>query len=170
MSRPPHVPYAANTYNLGEIRLTGYTEAEADVLGTGLAAIDPWLRMGYTARALAGYLRRPDPAAHRFAIRAGGALAGAIAVRNPWLRGPYLELLGVLSHAHRRGIGRTVMDWFEAEAPPSAGFLWVLCSDFNESALAFYRRCGFSEVTSLENLVADGFTEILLRKALPLRR
>lgn len=166
MITPASAPYGAESYDLDTIRLTPFTGEEADALGAGLAAIDPWRRMGYAAESLSGYLVRPDPAARRFAIRADGVLAGVISVRNPWLRGPYLELLGLLPHSHGRGIGQAAMDWFEAESPPSTGYLWVICSEFNTGALAFYKRCGFTEVTGLEDLVFEGFTEILLRKAL----
>lgn len=168
MSMPASEPYTADSYDLGKIQLAPITADEAAALGDGLAAIDPWRRMGYAGETLSGYLLRPDPAAHRFAIRADGALSGVISVRNPWLRGPYLELLGLLSHSQRRGIGQAAMQWFESEAPRDAGFLWLVCSEFNAGALAFYRRCGFSEVAGLRDLVFAGFTEILLRK--PLRR
>ena len=55
---------------------------------------------------------------------------------------------------------------FEAEAPAGATNLWVLCSDFNTGALAFYARHGFRQVTPLEGLVGEDLTEILLRKKL----
>lgn len=168
MTTPSNAPYEAESYDLGDVQLTAITKDDANALGAGLAAIDPWRRMGYAAEALSGYLVRPDPAAHRFAIWAEGALAGAISVREPWLRGPYLELLGLLSNSQRRGVGQAAMDWFESEAPRSAGNLWVICSEFNSGALAFYKRHGFVEATALEDLVFPDFTEILLRK--PLQR
>ena len=159
-------PYAAAGYKLGCATLRAITGADADVLGPALAAIDPWRKANYPATALTGYLTRLDPAASRFAIEADGALAGVVAVREPWLRGPYLELLGLLPHAQGRGIGAAVLDWFEAEAPAGASSLWVLCSDFNTGALAFYERHGFHKVTPLEGLVGADLTEILMRKRL----
>ena len=162
-------PYGAAAYDLGAVKLCAITAADAALLGPGLAAIDPWRRANFPHAALTGYLTRRDPAANRFAIHADGALAGVISVREPWLRGPYLELLGLLTPAQGRGIGAAVMRWFEAEAPAGASSLWVLCSDFNTGALAFYERHGFLRVTELEGLVGDGFTEILLRKKLDRR-
>lgn len=166
MAAAAHAAYAGESYELGTIRLASVTDEEAGNLGAGLASIDPWRRMGYAPETLTGYLRRPDPAAYRFAIRTAGQLAGVISVRNPWLRGPYLELLGILPNFHGRGLGRTAMEWFESEAPQGAGYLWVVCSEFNTGALDFYKRCGFTEVTGLKDLVFPGFTEILLQKSL----
>jgi diamine N-acetyltransferase len=159
-------PYGATAYDLGPATLRAITAEDAAVLGPGLAAIDPWRRANFSGTALTGYLTRHDPAANRFAIDAGGALAGAVAVREPWLRGPYLELLGLLPAAQGRGIGGAVMRWFEGCAPRSASSLWVLCSDFNAGALAFYARHGFREVAPLDGLLGEGLTEILLRKKL----
>jgi diamine N-acetyltransferase len=161
--------YGAAAYDLGPVTLRAVTAADAALLGPGLAAIDPWRRANYPHAALTGYLTRLDPAANRFAIDADGALAGVISVREPWLRGPYLELLGLLPPAQGRGIGAAVMGWFEEQAPGSASSLWVLCSDFNAGALAFYERHGFRRVTALEGLVGEGFTEILLRRKLDRR-
>lgn len=158
--------YAAEVYCLGPITLRVITAAEAAVLGPGLTAIDPWRRLTYSDAALTDYLIRPDPAANRFAIYAGSVLAGAVSVREPWLHGPYLELLGLLPSTQGRGIGHVVMRWFEEEAPPGWSNLWVLCSDFNTRALAFYERCGFRQVAPLDSLIGEGFTEILLRKQL----
>ena len=68
-------------------------------------------------------------------------LAGAIGVRRNWLRGPYLQFLGILPAFQRRGIGSVALDWFEGEARAAqAQNLWVAASDFNARALAFYER------------------------------
>ena len=158
--------YSAASYDLGPVTLRAITPADADLLGAGLAAIDPWRRANFTDAALTGYLARRDPGGNRFAIHAEGALAGAVAIREPWLRGPYLEFLGLLPQAQGRGIGAAVMRWFEAQAPASASSLWVLCSDFNTGALAFYERHGFGQVAALDGLIGEGFNEILLRKRL----
>lgn len=175
-------PYGAAAYDLEIAQLRPVTAGDAAVLGAALAAIDPWRRMDFPAKALSGYLTRDDPAVRRFAIWAGGtggtegkdtepALSGVVSVRGPWLRGPYLEVLGLLPHAQGRGIGAAVIGWFEDEARAgkralAATNLWVLCSDFNMGGRAFYKRHGFEEVTPLDGLGGPGFTEILLRKRL----
>lgn len=180
-------PFGAEAYDLGVARLRPVTEGDATVLGAALAAIDPWRRMGFPAKALSGYLTRDDPTVRRFAIWTGGAaggaaggadgsatapaLSGVVSVRDPWLRGPYLEVLGLLPHAQGQGVGAAVMGWFENEAQTgkramAATNLWVLCSDFNAGGLAFYKRHGFEEVAPLDGMAGPGFTEILLRKRL----
>ena len=102
---------------------------------------------------------------YRYLIEAGGEPAGAVSIRHPWLKGPYLELLALLPLFQNQGIGAEILGWFEGEGlRAEARNLWVCASGFNERALHFYQRHGFSQAAALPGLVADGYTEILLRK------
>jgi ribosomal protein S18 acetylase RimI-like enzyme len=143
------------------------TAKAAQKLGAALAEVDPWARYAYTPSALTSYLDTFEPDAPRFEIVVDRKLAGAIGVRRNWLRGPYLQFLGVLPAFQHRGIGSLALSWFENEAHAGrAQNLWVAASDFNTRALAFYERHGFSRVATLEDLIIEGGSEILLRKRL----
>lgn len=139
---------------------------EAAALAPALAEMDPWKRLGYGAAALERYLERNDPALTRRVIERGGAPAGLIALRSPWLRGPYVELFAVLPAFQGLGLGGTVMDWAARHAAEIAPNLWACVSDFNAPARAFYARHGFGEVGPLDGLIQPGSAEILLRKRL----
>ncbi len=154
----PRIELAGTTL----VAMDGTTAA---ALGPAVAAIDPWARMGYPADVLTRYLGTSDPAAHTFAILRAGALAGGVAVRHPWLKGPYLEFLAVLPEFQGKGVGSAVLGWIEREAIAARERnLWVVSSAFDEAALAFYRQHGYRPVGGLPDLVHDGFEEILLRK------
>lgn len=139
---------------------------EAAVLGAACAALDPYRTLGLSAAGLTGYLRRPDPAAHRFVIEANGALAGVVVLRWPWLRGPFVEMLAVLPDAQGRGLGAAAIDWAAGQAAAVSANLWATVSDFNTAARAFYARSDFVELAELPGLVDDRFAEILLRRRL----
>jgi ribosomal protein S18 acetylase RimI-like enzyme len=150
--------------NVAFERMTGRA---AQKLGAGLAEIDPWARYAYTPAALTSYLSTFEPDAPRFEIVIDNKLAGAIGVRRNWLRGSYLQFLGILPAFQRRGVGSLALAWFENEARRGrAQNIWVAASDFNARALSFYERHGFSRVAVLEDLVIEGGSEILLRKRL----
>jgi ribosomal protein S18 acetylase RimI-like enzyme len=101
----------------------------------------------------------------RYPIDIGGAEAGVISVRYPWLKGPYLELLAIFPEFQGRGLGTRVLAWMEQEAiRHEARNLWVCASSFNDSALRLYERNGFRQVARLRGLVEDSCDEILLRK------
>ena len=140
---------------------------EAAELGQVLSGIDPWGRLGFAPSVLTAYLDKQESALTVYAIEVAGVLAGAVALRQPWLRGPYLELMAIVPTHQKRGLGRMVLDWAMDTAKASgAGNFWACVSAFNDPARAFYRRLGFVEVTSLDDLVQDGEAEILLRKRL----
>ena len=95
-------------------------------------------------------------------------IAGVVAVRYPWLRGAYLELIGLFPDRQGQGLGTTILQWLEQETQPWATNCWVLVSSFNDLAKRFYLRQGFREVGSIEALVSLQSTELLLRKVLRL--
>jgi GNAT superfamily N-acetyltransferase len=142
------------------------SEVEADRLGGQLAAQDPWRTLGFTPAALAGYLLHDDPGLHRYAVHVEDALAGVVCIRYPWLRGPYVELLGLASGFQGQGLGRELLAWVESASRPVASNLWIAASSFNERALAVYRRAGFEPIGVIEGLVRAEQDEILLRKRL----
>jgi GNAT superfamily N-acetyltransferase len=131
-----------------------------------LVGLDPWRTLGYRADDLAGYLARDDPALHRYAITADTDGLGVVCVRHPWLRGPYIELIGLPPAAQGRGLGGATVAWIEAETRGVAANVWALVSSFNQPARRFYARRGFVEIAPVADLVAPGHTEILLRKVL----
>jgi ribosomal protein S18 acetylase RimI-like enzyme len=164
-------PFSSSRIDLDGATLAPVDEDAASFLAARCASIDPWARMAYPEESLGAYFRRADSAALRRCIRVGDEIAGAVVVRHPWLKGPYVEFLAVLPPHQGAGIGSAIIDWIEREAGAGERNLWVLASDFNEGALRFYRRHGFEPVTRLPDLAADGFTEIMLRKRLfPVRR
>lgn len=159
--------FAADRHALAGCALRPLDAADHAALARSLAVMEPWAGLGYGIDALERYLARPDPALTRFAISRGDdPLAGLLAVRHPWLRGPYIEMLAVLPAHQGHGLGRAVMDWCQGQAARIADNLWVCVSDFNAPARAFYASMGFDQAASLDGLVAPGSAELLLRKRL----
>lgn len=138
---------------------------EIDHLATQLGDMDPWARLGYGAPALANYLGREDLALKRMVLERDGRPAGVLALRSPWLRGPYIELLAVMPDHQGGGLGRAMVEWAAFQAAGGQN-LWACVSSFNASARLFYKRAGFDEVAPLPDLVAPGMDEILLRRRL----
>jgi GNAT superfamily N-acetyltransferase len=150
---------------LGRARLAALVPEVCERLAASIVAMPPWSVMNYPADAMARFLATPDHGASCYLVEVEGEQAGAVSVRSPWLKGPYLELLALLPKAQGQGIGASILAWFEQEAlKRGARNLWVCASSFNADALRFYGRHGFYPVATLPGLVADGYDEILLRK------
>jgi ribosomal protein S18 acetylase RimI-like enzyme len=157
--RPPQTSAPA-------VRLETMSEAAAHRLAEAFAAMEPWSRYPFSPLALASYLGRRETHAPRFTLLVGDNIAGAVGLQIDWLRGPYLQFLGILSEHQDQGLGTLILSWMEHEAQPGARNLWVCASDFNDRAIRFYERHGFARMARLDSLVKDGCDEVLLRKRL----
>jgi diamine N-acetyltransferase len=145
---------------------TPFTDAQALAVAEMLSNSEPWLSLNFSAASLANYLMRDDAALCRYVVTVEGNLAGVICVRHPWLRGPYIELLGVFPDYRGKGLGKQVLAWVETEARRESRNLWVLTSSFNHQALSFYQSLGFYPIGPIQGLVSPEYDEILLRKNL----
>ncbi len=159
----PSSPFAPAAHTLGAAQLRPLAGPDIGPLSRACAAIDPFCRLGYSAEGLDRYLRRADAHLHRHAIVAAGEVAGVLAVRFPWLRGPFIEMLALLPAAQGNGLGRAVVTWVTDRAEEAN--VWSTVSDFNSGGRRFYARLGFAEVAPLAGLLAAGGDEILLRRA-----
>ena len=126
--------------------------------------MDPWKKIGYPAKALEKHLLAPDEGLKRFRVECQGETAGVICVRYPWLRGSYLDLLGIFAKFQGQGLGRELIAWIEEQTSPACKNIWALVSSFNSSAREFYQKRGFIEIGTLRDLVKPGYDEILNRK------
>jgi ribosomal protein S18 acetylase RimI-like enzyme len=169
---PEARPFHAPDYDLGpspsggSITLAPLGPGEADVLGQAFAAVDPWAAYGIPPGRLAAFFATEEQGCVRRAIRLDGELAGAVVVRFPWLHGPYLQFLGLLTGFQRQGMGAAVLAWIAREAPPGTRNLWLCVSAVNTRARAFYERHGYELAAELPALAADHMAELLLRRRL----
>jgi diamine N-acetyltransferase len=139
---------------------------QAEAIAEVLAVSEPWASLNFSATSLANYLMRDDAALRRYAVFVDDQLIGVFCVRTPWLRGPYIELLGLFPDSRGKGIGKQLLVWAETEARREAKNLWVLTSSFNHQALEFYQSQGFYPIGPIQGLVSPEHDEILLRKCL----
>ena len=163
--------YKEFKYYLGDVRgealtLERITTLRAQNLAKRLSDILPWSELALGEESLLSHFEREDPALLRFSIHFNDELVGAISVRDPWLKGPYLELLGLIPSVQRLGLGTELMNWFELQAPEPTRSLWLLCSDFNTTALEFYLEMGYQKACTIDSLYAEGYNDFLMRKRL----
>jgi ribosomal protein S18 acetylase RimI-like enzyme len=166
-TNPPQKGFGKAIERLESCQLsTTITNDQVLEIAAMLSNSEPWLRLNFTATSLANYLTREDTALRRYVISNAENIIGVICVRHPWLRGPYIELLGLFPNQRGKGIGKQVLFWAETEARREAKNLWVLTSSFNQPAINFYQSLGFYPIGSIQGLVTPEFDEILLRKCL----
>jgi ribosomal protein S18 acetylase RimI-like enzyme len=164
------VAFARERYQIaldgGALLLDPPDRASAAAVAPAICAMDPWLTLGMPPDRMAAFLVKEDAHCYRKLMRYGDELAGVVAVRSPWLNGPYLNLLAVFPLFQGLGIGSAIIGWMESEMAGGAGNVWLCASEFNARAIAFYERHGFMRVAHLTDLVTPGFAELLMRKQL----
>jgi len=129
-----------------------------------LADSDPWKTLGYGQEDWSRIFSPLPQGRETFVAETGGRITGVAIVRQKFLLGDYLELLGVAGWARQQGTGSHLLAYVEALVFARAKNLFACVSDFNSGARAFYRRQGYQEIGPMPNFLIPGSAEILLRK------
>ncbi len=132
-----------------------------------LLASDPWVTLGYTRADWDRYFSPMPQDRETMVAERSGAIVGVAVLRQKFLRGDYLELLGVSIAARKAGIGRLLLTHIESKAFQRGPNLFACVSDFNQPARSFYRKQGYREVGEIPGLLKPGYSEILLHKTAP---
>lgn len=86
--------------------------------------------------------------------------------RGAFFHSGYIRLIGVAPSAQGHGTGRALIEAAEASVIEASRDMFLLVSDFNANAQAFYRRLGYVQVGALPEYVLPGISELLMRKRL----
>lgn len=134
------------------------------------AQMPPWSTHRISERALYDYFSGKEPGAPRYAVCLASEPAnviGVLGMRLNWLKGPYVQFLGLKTEHQNAGIGHALLSHVEAHARTlESNSLWVMVSDSNKRAQNFYERFGFQSVGAVDDLVSVGQSEWLMRKHL----
>jgi ribosomal-protein-alanine N-acetyltransferase len=129
-----------------------------------LVASDPWKRLGYRAKDWDNYFTPLPQGRDSYIVDQNGRVAGIAVVRQKFLLGDYLELLGVADWARGKGLGKRLLAHVETAVFARAKNLFACVSDFNKQARAFYKKQDYHEIGPMPNFLIPGSAEILLRK------
>jgi ribosomal protein S18 acetylase RimI-like enzyme len=129
-----------------------------------LAASEPWLTLGYSQDDWTRIFCPLPPGRDSYVVEDGGRVAGIAIVKQKFLLGDYLELLGIAPWAQGKGLGAALVRHIESLVFGRTQNLFACVSDFNQRARAFYLKLGFQEIGPMPNFLIPGSAEILLRK------
>jgi ribosomal protein S18 acetylase RimI-like enzyme len=129
-----------------------------------IVGIDPWRGLGYQPAPLGRWLAR-SARAGRVLAAVQGEIVGLIVVQPEVLLGDFIALLAVRPDAAGQGIGRRLVEQVARKTFAKRRWLYTSSDAGNRPAAAFYRKLGFARVARLPDLVRDGRTEILWRRA-----
>lgn len=123
------------------------------------------IRQALVARGRSGRVAREVGAVA--VARWRGRVAGFIWFRTSgtFHHSGYIRWVAVAPHARGRGIGERLMRHAERRLFAAGPNVFLLVSDFNTGAQAFYRKLGYRLVGAIPDYVVAGVTERLYRKA-----
>lgn len=130
-----------------------------------LAESDPWKKLGYTAGDWDRIFCPIPQGRDSYVAELDGRVAGIAIVKQKFLLGDYLELLGVAGWACKQGIGDRLLAHIERLVFERTKNLFACVSDFNQQARDFYKKQGYQEIGPMPNFLIPGSSEILLRKS-----
>lgn len=131
-----------------------------------LGASDPWITLGYTASDWDRVFCPTPQGRDSYVAELDGRVAGIALVRQKFLLGDYLELLGVAGWARKQGVGGRLLTHVEQLVFSRTKNLFACVSDFNLAAREFYKKMGYQEIGPMPNLLTPGRAEIFLRKTM----
>jgi [ribosomal protein S18]-alanine N-acetyltransferase len=129
-----------------------------------LAESDPWKRLGYNSTDWNRIFCPLPQGRDAYVAEVERAVVGIAILREKFLLGDYLELLGVAPSARGKGVGPRLLEHIESLVFSRTNNLFACVSDFNDQARAFYKKQGFQEIGPMPNFLIPGSAEILLRK------
>jgi len=129
-----------------------------------LGESDPWKTLGYTDNDWARIFCPLPLGRDSYVAELDGRVAGIAVVKQKFLLGDYLELLGVAGWARKKGIGGRLLRHVEELVFARTTNLFACVSDFNQPARDFYRKQGYQEIGPMPNFLIAGSAEMLLRK------
>jgi len=135
-------------------------EAVVQLLGNS----DPWKTLGY-GKDDWNCIFCPTPQGRDcYVALLDGQVAGIAILKQKFLLGDYLELLGVADRARKQGVGGRLLKYVEQLVFERTKNLFACVSDFNKPARVFYKKHGYQEIGPMPNFLIPGSSEILLRK------
>ncbi len=147
------------------MRIRRARASEAKAQADWIAAMEPWLSLGYRSAPLGRYLARMARAGQVLVAAEKETVLGVSVWQPDFLLGHFIALLAVRRDAAGKGIGRSLVARLEAATFRKRRWLYVSSDRDNKAAARFYRKLSFERIARLPDLICDGRTEILWRKA-----
>jgi [ribosomal protein S18]-alanine N-acetyltransferase len=127
-----------------------------------MTTTDPWisLEMDYEQ-----CLKAFDGSCKEICIaESGNEIAGFVIMQTCGTFSGYIQTVCVSEKYRGQGIGTRVLEYCEKRILSYSPNIFICVSSFNTGAIKLYYKLGFKLVGELNNLVKEGFTELLLRK------
>jgi ribosomal protein S18 acetylase RimI-like enzyme len=145
------------------IRIVPMTRSHVPACADIVAASEPWK----TLRERVDFLPFIKKKQAYVAIIEGAVAGFVVFTPEPvFARGGYLRAIGVAPAIRGLGVGRLLMAFAERSTAEKTPNFYLCVSSFNREGQAFYRKCGYKKVGTLEGLIRKDASEYIYWKKL----
>jgi len=142
--------------------------AEIEHCARMMAESEPWITLGRGYDA--GRTMLSDAGRERHVAVVDGELAGFTVVLLQGALVGYLQTICVAAQRRGQGVGRALIAAAEQLVFARYPNLFLMVSDFNQSAQRFYENLGYEHIGAVRDYLIAGHSEILMRKTVaPIR-
>jgi [ribosomal protein S18]-alanine N-acetyltransferase len=128
-----------------------------------MVASEPWQTLGFDAARCERALQR-EGLERWLAVSDQGAPLGFALINYSGAFVGYLQVLCVAPEQRGQGVGSALLEFAQEQVFARHPNLFICVSEFNLGAQRLYERQGFVLVGRLEDYLASGHAELLLRK------
>lgn len=146
-----------------EITIVPMTRAHVSSCRAIVAASDPWKTLRESVDFPSSIKKH-----EAYVCLVNKSVSGFVlfAAEPVFARGGYLRAIGVHPDLRRHGIGRMLLTFAEKTTAKHTPNLFLCVSSFNRTASSFYRKCGYSKVGKINDLIRKGASEHIYWKRL----
>jgi ribosomal protein S18 acetylase RimI-like enzyme len=126
------------------------------------ASMDPWAKLERDYDDAVASITAPDHEA--YVAKIGSDIAGFAVISVQGVLTGFVLTLCIVPGFQGYGIGSKLLAFCENRILEESPNVFLLVSDFNTGAQAFYYRHGYNKVGELKDYVIKGYSELLLRK------
>ncbi len=137
---------------------------EAEICARVMSNSEPWLRLQRTYEHAIKALTNSTREIYVALVR--DTLSGFIIVN---MGGPfpgYIQVICVFPDCRDQGVGRTLIQFAERRIFCDTPNVFLCVSSFNTDAQRFYEQLGYKQIGEIEDYLAEGHSELLMRKTL----
>jgi [ribosomal protein S18]-alanine N-acetyltransferase len=139
-------------------------EADIQAAAQLMANNDPWLTLGRTYEKCLAVIR--NPLAETYVAKVDDVVMGLAVIQLKGALVGYIQTLLIAEEYRGHTLGNQLITFLENRIYEVSPNVFMCVSDFNTDAQRLYKRMGYEVVGEIKNYIAEGYSEILLRKTI----
>jgi [ribosomal protein S18]-alanine N-acetyltransferase len=139
-------------------------EADKKAAAQLMASNDPWVTLGRTYEKCLATIR--NPLAEVYVAKVDDVVMGLAIIQLKGALVGYIQTLLIAEEYRGHTLGHQMITYLENRIYEFSPNVFMCVSDFNKDAQRLYAKMGYEVIGEIKNYIAEGHSEILLRKTI----